>query len=118
MKELVCICCPRGCRLQVDEGAGYTVTGHSCPRGAEYGRDECLHPVRVVTTTVAVAEGELSRCPVKTAQPVPKDRVFAVMAALEGLVVPAPITLGQIILPDAAGTGVALVATRAIQKQE
>ena len=29
MKELVCIVCPRGCRLQVDEDNGYAVTGNS-----------------------------------------------------------------------------------------
>ena len=29
MKELVCIVCPKGCRLQVDEEHGYTVTGNS-----------------------------------------------------------------------------------------
>ena len=40
MTELICIVCPRGCHLQVDEANGYAVTGNSCPRGAEYGRQE------------------------------------------------------------------------------
>ena len=38
MKELICITCPKGCHLKVDEEHGYTVTGNSCPRGEEYGR--------------------------------------------------------------------------------
>lgn len=33
MKELICIVCPRGCHLKVDEACGYTVTGNGCPRG-------------------------------------------------------------------------------------
>ena len=30
-KELVCIVCPRGCHLTIDENNN--VTGNSCPRG-------------------------------------------------------------------------------------
>ena len=33
MKELICIVCPRGCRLTVDENNDYAVTGNSCKRG-------------------------------------------------------------------------------------
>ena len=29
MKELICIKCPKGCHLRVDEENGFTVTGHS-----------------------------------------------------------------------------------------
>ena len=54
MKELICIVCPRGCHLKVDEANDYAVTGNSCPRGAEYGRNECTHPTRVLTTTVKI----------------------------------------------------------------
>ncbi|MEE0800187.1 MAG: DUF1667 domain-containing protein [Gemmiger sp.] len=117
MRELVCICCPKGCRLSVDEQADYAVTGNSCPRGAEYGREECRNPTRVVTSTVAVSGGIYPRCPVKTEAPVPKRQIFAVMAALDGLVVPAPVALGQKIVRNAAGTGVDIVATRNLGKK-
>ena len=40
MTELICITCPKGCHLRVDEEKGFAVTGNSCPRGAEYGRNE------------------------------------------------------------------------------
>ena len=33
MKELICIVCPKGCHLRVDEDNGYAVTGNGCPRG-------------------------------------------------------------------------------------
>ena len=52
MKELVCIVCPRGCRLKVDEENDFAVTGNTCPRGAEYGRNEIMAPTRVLTSTV------------------------------------------------------------------
>ena len=42
MKELICIVCPKGCHLKVDEENGCAVTGNGCPRGAEYGKNELL----------------------------------------------------------------------------
>ena len=57
MKNLVCIVCPRGCRLAVDEEQDYAVTGNGCPRGAEYGRIELTNPTRVVTSTVRCVGG-------------------------------------------------------------
>ena len=41
MKELICITCPRGCHLKVDE-ENMTVTGNSCNRGKEYGLNEVI----------------------------------------------------------------------------
>lgn len=114
MRELVCIVCPKGCRLRVDEENDFAVTGNSCPRGAQYGREECTNPTRVVTSTVAVAGGMHPRCPVKTNAPIPKSKMFDVMAALDGLVIPAPVALGQVIVPDVCGTGVDIVATRSV----
>ena len=38
MKELICIVCPNGCYLRVDEEKDYLVTGNACPRGAEFGK--------------------------------------------------------------------------------
>lgn len=40
--------------------------------------------------------------------------MFDVMAALDGLVIPAPVALGQVIVPDVCGTGVDIVATRSV----
>ena len=66
MKELICIVCPKGCHLKVDEENGYAVTGNSCPRGAEYGKKELVNPTRVITSTVKVEGGALRRVSVKT----------------------------------------------------
>lgn len=44
MKELICIVCPKGCHLQVDEAHDYAVTGNSCPRGAENGIGDAREP--------------------------------------------------------------------------
>ncbi len=112
MKELVCIVCPRGCRLRVDEENGCAVTGNSCPRGAEYGKNEVSNPTRVLTSTVRIEGARYRRCPVKTRTAVPKGKLIEIMGLLNGVEVTAPVKTGQVVLPDAAGTGVDVVATK------
>ncbi|QKN23016.1 DUF1667 domain-containing protein [Caproicibacterium lactatifermentans] len=114
MKEIICTCCPKGCRLQVDEMQDYRVTGNGCPNGAVYGRQEATNPVRIVTSTVSIRGGLHPRCPVKTEQAVPKKQVPAVMKALEKVELQAPVSRGQVVLQDICGTGVNLITTRSM----
>ena len=98
MKEVICTCCPQGCHLQVDEANDYKVTGNGCPNGIAYGKEELTHPTRIITSTVR-AEGCLhSRCPVKTSKPVPKGQMAEVVAALDSVVLHAPIHVGDVVL--------------------
>ena len=116
MKELICICCPNGCHLQVDIENGYTVSGHKCARGAAYGKDELLHPVRVVTSTVKTTSAIYPRLPVKTDRPIDKEKMFAVMALLDDVTVSIPVSCGDVILPDILGTKVNIVACRDLKE--
>ena len=110
MKEMVCIVCPRGCRLQADsEGR---VTGNACPRGEEYGRNELLHPVRVLTGTVRLHGAALTRCPVKTRGAIPKELLLSAAQALCEVDVTAPVRRGDVVLANVCGTGVDVVAAR------
>ena len=86
------------------------VSGNGCPRGEEYARKEITDPVRTVTTTIPVTNGDVKRIPVKTREEIPKDRIFACVEALKGLTVEAPVQIGDVILPDVAGTGIPVVA--------
>ena len=127
MKEIICITCPKGCHLKVDEET-YAVTGNSCPRGAVYGANELRNPVRVVTSTVVVktspdkgrgtgeAGGGLAprRLPVKTDRPIPKGKMFEVMDEIAKVRVTAPVSVGQILIANVAGTGGNVVATKAL----
>ncbi len=112
MKELICIICPKGCHLKVDEEDHYAVTGNGCARGAEYGRVELTNPTRVVTSTVRCTGGAHPRCPVKTDRPVPKGKMMDVMAALEGVALASPVHSGDIVIANVCGTGADVVATR------
>ena len=71
-----------------------------------------MHPTRILTSTVRAEGGRYPRCPVKTAQAVPKEKIVQVMAALDGVTLHTPIRTGQVVLTDVCGTGVDVVATR------
>lgn len=104
-RNITCIICPRGCAMTAEVTAqGVTVTGHTCDRGKEYALAECTNPVRTVTATVRVDNRPDTMVSVKTAAPVPKGKMTAVMAMLRQITVQAPISIGDVILPDVYGT--------------
>ena len=112
MTELICIVCPKGCHLHVDEQDDYKVTGNSCAKGAEYGHKELTNPTRVITSTVIITGAAHSRLPVKTDRDIPKPLIFESMKLLNGVEVQSPVKTGDIIVKDILGTGVNFVATR------
>ncbi len=114
MKNLICICCPKGCHLSVDENNGFAVTGNTCKRGEVYGKQEIQDPQRIVTSTVAVSGGIYSRCPVKTNKTISKALMFKAMETLDHIKVPAPIKRGDVIVQNLCGTGADFIATRDI----
>ena len=111
MKELICITCPKGCHLKVDEQT-FAVTGNACPRGAAYGANELRNPVRVVTSTVVVTGSEIRRLPVKTDRPIPKGKMFAVMEEIARVQVTGPVRVGDVLIANVAGTEGNVVATK------
>ena len=104
MRELICITCPKGCHLKVDEENDYKVTGN--------GKKECTHPTRVVTSTVKIVGAEIERLSVKTNGDIPKEKIFDVMKELNRVVVKAPVHREDVIVSNICGTGVDLVATK------
>jgi CxxC motif-containing protein len=112
--ELICINCPRGCHLTVDEKLN--VTGNSCPRGAAYGKQEVTNPTRTVTSTVRIEGAELPLCPVKTASAAPKGKMFEIMASINQAHLKAPVHIGDVVIPNVCGTGIDVVACRNMEK--
>ena len=113
-KELICIGCPMGCPLTVEMegGAVLQVKGNTCPRGDAYGRKEVTNPTRIVTSTVRVEGGTLPVVSCKTRTDIPKGKIFDVARALKTVTVPAPVTIGQVLVDNVADTGVEIIATK------
>jgi len=112
--QYLCIGCPLGCRLEVEEDASglVEVRGNSCKRGLDFARQEHTDPRRMVATTVRVEGGAWARLPVRTRDAVPKAQVLSLCRALHALTVTAPVTRGAVVLEDALGTGIDVIASR------
>jgi len=110
MKEFICIVCPRGCHLQVDDNLN--VTGNSCPRGEAYGKSEATLPVRTITTTVRIISKTDTVVPVKTSSNFDKSKIFDLIDEIKKIEVKAPIRIGDVIAKNILGLGIDLVATK------
>lgn len=112
-REMVCIRCPKGCRMTVEyEGTKVlNVKGNSCSKGMAYAIDEITKPVRIVTSTVKVLNGELPVVPVKTNKAIRRNLIFEVMEKIIDAEVMAPVKEGQVILKNPADCGADVVAT-------
>lgn len=115
-KELTCIGCPLGCALTVtmDGAEVANVSGNTCPKGDAYARKEVTNPTRIVTSTVRVSGGVSPMVNVKTASDIPKGKIFDCVKAIRDIVVAAPVEIGDVVLSNAAGTGVDIIAARNI----
>jgi len=143
-KDLVCITCPLGCRLSVELGADgeIAVAGNRCPRGAVYAREEFFSPKRVVTASARAAFADIStkaadgsqdlgrslgerssgaigasirRVPVRSTAPFPKELVADLLREIYALTVGIPVKSGAILISNALGTGIDVIATRTVR---
>lgn len=114
-----CTTCPSECLLtvEVERDADDAVvevryvTDNSCPRGDKFAHQELTCPVRVLTTTVTVSGGYKALLPVRTAEAIPLALHAQAMNLIRGLVVEAPIRMGDVVLKDLLGTNIDLIAS-------
>ena len=118
-RELTCIGCPLGCSITVtlENGEIKDVTGYTCKRGHDYARKEVTNPTRIVTSTVRLTGSATGAAVVscKTAQDIPKGKIFEIVVALRQVTAHAPVKIGDVLLSNAAGTGVDIIATKNVQ---
>ena len=119
-----CTTCPSECLLTVEVERGAdgavvevrSVTGNSCPRGNKFAHQELTCPMRVLTTTVAVSGGDEALLPVRTAEAIPLALHAQAMNLIRGLVVKAPIRMGDVVLPNLLNTNIDLIASMEINR--
>ncbi len=118
-RTIICLSCPKGCRVKVKANGDdiKDISGHECPQGIEYAKNEYLNPTRILPTTVRVKNGQIALVPVKTASPIPKEKIGEAMQKLSEIEVEAPVELGQVIVNNILDTGVDVVATRSIKEK-
>jgi len=119
-KEFVCICCPLGCNITVEREGDVigSIIGNTCSRGADYVTKELTDPRRTVTSLVRVKGGELPVVSVKTASDIPKGMIWDCIRVLKETELCAPVHIGDVVSENICGSGVDVVATRAVAIKE
>ncbi len=116
MKELICIGCPNGCLLQVDEEKDFKVTGNKCLIGERYGKEELINPVRTLTSTVRISHAIHPLLPVRTDKAIPKSLLLKAMEEINLIQVNAPVKMGDIVLENIFDTGANVIASRSMEE--
>jgi CxxC motif-containing protein len=117
--QMPCIVCPMSCQINVVTNAKneiLSISGNNCPKGNHYVRNELLHPVRLLTSTVAINNALYKRCPVMTSNEIPKDKMFDVMEIIKTIEIDAPINIGTVIVKNVCDLNVDVVVTRSLEK--
>lgn len=112
MKNLdtVCIRCPIGCHLHIEDNNGnILVTGNRCPRGAEYGKQEFVCPMRTITTIYPLKNG--GTLAVRTNKAVKKEIYFDVLNAIKSAPEPRKPKFGDVLIKNVMNSGVDVVIT-------
>ena len=112
LRTYVCTLCPIGCEISVSEGG--EMRGYQCKRGLEFVEQEEKEPMRILTTTVYVDNGELRMLPVRSSGEIRKEDMHEAMHEAAKVLVEAPVTAGQEIL---VFKGVPFIATRSVARK-
>ena len=111
--EIICVACPHGCHLEATRKEGeILISNAGCKRGQEYAINEITDPRRMVATTVRIQHGIHPLLPVYTSEPFPKGRVTELLREIRKVEITAPIKMGQVVLENALGTGIDVIASR------
>jgi len=113
LTTVTCTGCPMGCQVTVSRGPGgdWLFNGAQCPRGEHHARQEMTNPVRPLTTLIPVRGSKIPLC-VKTSEPVPKSLFWDAINHIHQLDLACPIHIGDILVENLLGTGIAVIATR------
>ncbi|MCI2058012.1 MAG: DUF1667 domain-containing protein [Oscillibacter sp.] len=111
-QEIICTVCPMGCHIRVtgSDDQIQSLEGYTCRRGEQYARSEFVCPMRTLTTTVRVENSTEPLLAVRTAGPIPKEKLFDCMGLIRTAVFHAPVALHQILISNLGGTGVDLIS--------
>jgi CxxC motif-containing protein len=115
-KQLICINCPMGCRLEItlENDQVTQVAGNICPKGVSYAGQEAVRPMRVLTSLMFAANRD-KPFSVKTAAPVPKSLLFDCVDAIFAVHPTPPLACGDIVISDVCGTGVDVISTQDVE---
>jgi len=117
VREIVCIECPLGCRLEVmDKDGSLKVKGAGCSKGKAFGINEVFDPKRILTTTVSVDSAIQARLPVRSDKPAPAQMIPEMVEKIKDTRVKVPVKMGDVIEKDFLSTGVDIIASLSLER--
>lgn len=109
--DLVCIVCPRGCRINIENGV---VSGNGCKKGEAFAISETTCPMRTVCSTVATVFDSMPVLPVRTDGEIPKEKIGEFMKFINGIKLDKKVRRGDVIASNVVGTDVSVIATASV----
>lgn len=117
LKEFTCVICPNGCDIEVtlDEGGSIaSIAGAGCQGGMNYVKQELTNPHRTIASSVPVIGGELPLVSVRLTKPIPKNRIFDVMAEIRKITLTAPVGCGDTVIHNVLGLNSDVITTKEV----
>ncbi len=109
MKELICIVCPRGCKLQIDPYS--EITGANCSRGEIFATEEINCPKRTVCSTVATIFKDYPVLPVRTSEEIAKEKIPELMRLINSYKLTKRVNRSEVLISNLFGTSCKLIST-------
>ena len=118
LKEYTCIICPNSCDIEVlfENNKVISVEGALCPRGKTYIDNELYNPIRNISTSIKLKNGQLPLASVKLTHSIPKDKIFDVMKEIKKIKINAPVHIGQVVIKNVLGLDSDVIITKDIDK--
>ena len=119
--EFTCVICPAGCFIEA-ELSGDTpaklksLSGNRCEKGETWVRQEIENPMRTVSGSVTVYNGDFICASVRTKNPIPLAKIPGVMSEIRKLRLEAPLSIGDVLLVNPAGANTEIIVTRAVKR--
>ena len=118
IKTIICVRCPQGCMLEVENRGknDISIKGNKCLKGIEYGKQEIVLPMRMLTTTVQTSFVDFPRVSVKTSREIPLVDIFKYMKQINQIILKKRVVPGYLVLKNILNSGVDIVATQDSRK--
>jgi len=115
-KEIICIVCPLGCRMdvEIDGTEVKSVEGNQCKLGPKHAGKEVRFPGRILTTNVRTDIPGIPLLPVRSDKEIPKDQLMTCMGEITKHRISGALKMGETVIEDILGLGVNIVACRTI----
>ncbi len=109
--ELLCVCCPVGCRLsgEFSPDAEERIAKHTCPTGWSYASYEQRLRAKMVTALIPI-KGRAIPLRVRASKPVQREKIFELLTELSKISASVPVYEGQIIVHNICGFEIDIVA--------